>query len=318
MLRILIMTTLLSSRPGRVPEPTPTPSPSPSASPSATEAPLSSTASPAIPAPPVALAAILAEADAHFGRRSLGAIGELANKREVDEAIALYRQALALTPGDIEVLAQLMRALHFRGAFTGASLEEKKAIFEEGRKLGQDAVDRLEAQARITRGRSRIESLRLVKGAPALYLWTAGHWGEWALVRGKFAAARSGIAGRLRDLAQTVIDLDPFYEDAAGYRILGRLHSEAPKIPFITGWVSREKALQFLRRAHLTGPRHPVTWYFLAKAILDHEPLKRDEALRLLDLCANAPPRADTLLEDARYATLARRQLDQLRATSGQ
>ncbi len=270
------------------------------------------------PSPFPELAAVLAEADAHFGRRSLGAIDEVANKREIDEAIALYRQALSLAPADVEVLAQLMRALHFRGAFTGATLEEKKAIFEEGRKLGQDAVDRLEAQARITRGRSRIESLRLVKGTPALYLWTAGHWGEWALVRGKFAAARSGIAGRLRDLAQTVIDLDPLFEDAAGYRILGRLHSEAPKIPFITGWVSREKGLQYLRRSHIAGPRHPVTWYFLAEAILDHEPLKRDEALRLLDRCANTPPRADTLLEDARYATLARRQLDQLRATSGQ
>lgn len=260
----------------------------------------------------------MAEADAHFARRSLGAIDEVANRREIDEAIALYRKALTLAPGDIEILARLMRALHFRGAFTGAGIEEKKAIFEEGRKLGQDAVDRLEAQARITRGRSRIESLRLVKGAPALYLWTAGHWGEWALVRGKFAAARSGIAGKLRDLAQTVIDIDPLYEDAAGYRILGRLHSEAPKIPFITGWVSREKALQHLRRAHLVGPKHPVTWYFLAEAILDHEPARRDEALRLLDLCANTPPRPDTLLEDARYATLARRQLDQLRATSAQ
>lgn len=314
MLRILILAALLGSRSGPTPETTPTPLPSPSA----TEASSSSGVLSPTQAPADALAAILAEADAHFARRSLGAIDEVANKREIDEAIALYRQALALAPADIEVLAQLMRALHFRGAFTGASLEEKKAIFEEGRKLGQDAVDRLEAQARITRGRSRIESLRLVKGAPSLYLWTAGHWGEWALVRGKFAAARSGIAGRLRDLAQTVIDIDPLFEDAAGYRILGRLHSEAPKIPFITGWVSREKGLQYLRRSHLAGPRHPVTWYFLAEAILDHEPLKRDEALRLLDRCANTPPRADTLLEDARYATLARRQLDQLRATSGQ
>jgi len=272
------------------------------------------------PAPTITtdLAVTLAEAEAHFARRSIGAIDEVANPKEVEAAIALYRKALSLAPRDIDVLARLLRALHFRGAYAGAGLEEKKIIFEEGRKLAQDAVDRIEAQAKATRGMSRIEALRLVKGAPALYLWTAGHWGEWAIVRGKFAAARSGIAGRLRDLSQTVIDLDPGFEDAAGYRLLGRLHSEAPKILFVTGWVSREKALQYLRRAYEVGPRHPVTWYFLAEAILDHQPEKREDALRLLDRCANTPPRSDTLLEDARYATLARKQLDQLRATSGQ
>lgn len=261
---------------------------------------------------------LLAQADARFARRSIGAINEVANPAEVDAALALYRQALARSPRDIAILARLMRAMHYRGAFTGVGLEEKKAIFEEGRKLGQDAVDRLEAQARAARGMSRIEALRLVKGAPELYLWTAGHWGEWALVRGKFAAARSGIAGKLKDLSQTVIDLDPTFEDAAGYRLLGRLHSEAPKIPFITGWVSRDKALQYLRRAHAVGPRHPVTWYFLAEAILDHEPSKRAEARQLLEMCANTPPRADTLLEDARYATLARKHLEVLATASGQ
>lgn len=270
------------------------------------------------PQPTPEIAALLAEADARFARRSIGATNDVANPTEVDAAIALYRKALALAPRDMAILAQLMRAMHFRGAYTGAGIEQKKAIFEEGRKLGQEAVDRLEAQAKAVRGRSRIETLRLVKGAPELYLWTAGHWGEWALVRGTFAAARSGIAGKLKDLSQTVIDLDPTFEDAAGYRLLGRLHSEAPKIPFITGWVSRDKALQLLRRAYAVGPRHPVTWYFLAEAILDHEPSKRDEALRLLEMCANTPPRPDTLLEDARYATLARRQLEVLGLASAQ
>ena len=308
MLPVLVLAAFLNTPAPPVPQSTQTPGPTPV---------LSAGESPS-PQPTPELAALLAEADARFARRSIGAINGVAIPAEVDAAIVLYRKALALAPRDIAILAQLMRAMHFRGAYTGAGLEEKKAIFEEGRKLGQDAVDRLEAQARVGRGISRIEALRLVKGTPELYLWTAGHWGEWALVRGKFAAARSGIAGKLKDLSQTVIDLDPTFEEAAGYRLLGRLHSEAPKIPFITGWVSRDKALQYLRRAHAVGPRHPVTWYFLAEAILDHEPSKRDEALRLLERCANTPPRADTLLEDARYATLARKQLEVLGLASGQ
>ena len=286
--------------------PQPTPSPSPSSAMSAPSFEPRATASPDL----------IAEGDTHYARRSVGAVDGVADRREVDVAIALYRKALEAAPRDIETTAKLMRALHFRGAYTGADLEAKKALFNQGRLLGQAAVDRLEAEARATPRMSRIEALRLVKGAPALYLWTAGHWGEWGLSRGKFTAARSGVASKLRDLAQTVVDLDPGFDDAAGYRILGRLHSEAPKIPFVTGWVSHKKGLQYLRRAHRVGPNHPVTWYFLAEAILEYEPEKRDEALRLLEMCASRPGRPGTVLEDAQYARLARKQLDQLRSTS--
>jgi tetratricopeptide (TPR) repeat protein len=292
------------------PQPSPTPSPSPTAVASPTAA---------AETPPLSPSdALVAEADAHYARRSIGAIDGVADKREITAAIELYRKALVVSPHDAVTLSKLMRALHFRGVFTAVSIEEKKLIFEEGRKIGQAAVDRLEAQAKGARGLSRIEALRLVKGAPALYLWTAGHWGEWGLLRGKFAAARSGVASRLRDLAQTVIEIDPLFEDAAGYRILGRLHSEAPKIPLITGWISHEKGVQYLRRSYQNSPNHPVTSYFLAEAILDHEPLKRDEAVRLLEQCAHTPPRPDRLLEDARYAQLSRKHLDLLRSASGQ
>jgi tetratricopeptide (TPR) repeat protein len=259
------------------------------------------------------VASIVAEADACFSKRSDGAVNGVADKREIDDAIAAYRRAVAASPQDLDTLAKLLRALHFRGAYTGLDDEGKKAVFEEGRDLGQRAVDALEAQAKNAKGLSRVEFLRLRKGTPALYLWTAGHWGEWGLVRGKFAAARSGVASKLRDLSQTVIDLDPSFEGAAGYRLLGRLHAEAPKIIFITGWVSKEKALQFLRRAYQTAPDHPVTLFFLAEAILDHDPAKKDEALALLEKCASATPRSDTVLEDSRYAQLAKKRLDQAR-----
>lgn len=266
------------------------------------------------PTPTPDLAALIDEADGHFALRSFDARDDVANPHEIDEAIRLYREAVALAPRDMITLARLMRALHFKGAYTGLGLEEKKAVFDEGRKLGQAAVDRLEAEARAARGYSRIEALRLVKGAPALYLWTAAHWGEWGLARGKFSAARSGVAGKLRDLAQTVIDMDPLYEDAAGYRLLGRLHSEAPKIIFITGWVSHEKGLEYLRRAYQASPEHPVNRFFLAEGILDHEPPNRSDALHLLELCANTPPRPETVLEDRRYALRAREELARLTA----
>src|SRR4029079_5042341 len=125
-----------------------------------------------------------------------------------------------------------------------------------------------------------------------------------------------GVAAKLRDLAQTVIDLDPLFEDAAGYRILGRLHAEAPKIPFVTGWVSHEKGVEYLRRAYRVSPHHPATCFFLGEAILDHEPEKREEAMRILEQCAAETPRPDMILEDSRYARHARARLEELRGPS--
>jgi hypothetical protein len=56
-----------------------------------------------------------------------------------------------------------------------------------------------------------------------------------------------------------------------------------------------------------------VTQLFLAEAILDHAPSRKEEARRLLESCAAAVPRPEYLVEDAHYAELARRRLAELR-----
>lgn len=271
--------------------------------------------------------ATIALGDEQFAKRADGVLGSVGNCAWVDEAIRHYRAAAASSPQSLTALTRLLRALHFRGAFCEArrqkgteeppaSKTRRLALFDEGRKLGQAAIDRLERQVEQspTRAAGRIAFLKAVPDAGLLFVWTGALWGEWAQLSGKFAAAKAGIGSRLRDLAQTVIDIDPALQDAAGYRLLGRLHADAPKIPFFTGWVSREKGLAYLRRAHEIGPRHPITWYFLAEAILEHEPQKKMEAIALLEKCATTEPRPDTVIEDRRYAEMAKEKLQSLSA----
>ena len=111
---------------------------------------------------------------------------------------------------------------------------------------------------------------------------------------------------RRRDLGQTVVDLDPTLEQGGGYRILGRLHDQRPHIFLFTGWVSREKALDYLRQALDLGPRNSVNQFFLAEAILNHDRANLAEARRLLQLCATSPPRDEYRVEDVYYAEAAR------------
>jgi hypothetical protein len=257
--------------------------------------------------------ALLAEGDALYARRAEGATGARALPGPSDLAVAAYRRALTADAESIAARGSLIRALFFRASFCGAGPDERKRLFEEAKAVGDEGMRRLDARAGTVTGPARIEALKRIPDAAAMPFWTAVAWGEWALAKGKFAAARQGAAGRVRDLGQAVVDLDPAFEQGGGYRILGRLHDQSPRIPFVTGWVSRDKALANLRLALAQGPRNTVNQVFLAEAILDHDSTHRDEARALLNQCASTPPRPEFLVEDAFYIARARELLAQMK-----
>jgi len=254
----------------------------------------------------------IAEGDAWYARRADGAHGAVAERAPINAAVAAYRRALAAEPDGLEAVSRLLRAIFFRATFCDATRDERVALFDEGRRLGQGAVDRLE-QSVVGGDAARTAAIAARPHAADLYFWTAVCWGQWALLRGTLAAARSGAAGAVRDLAQRLLTLDPALEQGGADRLLGRLHHRAPRIPLFTGWISRTKALAHLRRALELGPRNTVNQVFLAEAVLDLEPQRRDEARRLLEECARSAPRPEYLVEDAYYEAQARELLARLR-----
>jgi hypothetical protein len=251
----------------------------------------------------------LAEGDAHYARRAEGASGARAAPAAIDQAVAAYQRAVDADAGSAEARARLIKALFFRATYCGATQDERRRLFERAREVGERGLAPLDVELRGLDGERRRAALVACPGALALQLWTAIAWGEWALARGKWAAAREGAAGRVRDLAQSVADAAPQLEEGGGLRVLGRLHDQSPKIPFLTGWVSRRKALDSLRRALEIGPANLVTQLFLAEAILDHEERRSGEARALLRGCAAAAPRPEYPVEDAHYARLCRERL---------
>ena len=122
-------------------------------------------------------------------------------------------------------------------------------------------------------------------------------------------AARTGAAEKVRDDASIVIALDPEFEEGGGYRILGRLHHQAPKIPFLTFWVSREKALENLRRAVAVNEHNFVNRHFLAEALADGGPAERAEGVRIEETLAADAPSPGHLVEDLSIQEEAKRNL---------
>jgi hypothetical protein len=207
-----------------------------------------------------------------------------------------------------------MRAFYFKGEHATAGDAAKRAVFEEGKALGEETLELIRREAGSAAGKdlskaTPVELVAYVKGradVPPCFLWAAVNWGKWALVYGKTAAARQGAAARIRDYAEAVVRLDPSFDDGGGYRVLGRLHHQTPSIPFITGWASRTEALKNLRAAVETGPRNFVNRLYLAEAIWDYEKEKRPEARRMLQQLVADTPSVELAVEDARAQEEAR------------
>jgi tetratricopeptide (TPR) repeat protein len=230
-----------------------------------------------------ATAAITA-GDAAYARRAEGHQGPKAQPGPINEAIADFERAVKEQPDRLEGAWKLLRALHFKGEFVARTNDEKQKIFARGKEVSEAAIDRL---AKRVGGRAKLDAMTPAQAAKALaevpeakpvYLWAAVHWGLWGDVFGRLAAARQGVGDRVRAYSEILIALDERYEDAGGHRVLGRLHTLAPKVPFVTGWVDRDKAVSELRRAVALGPDNLDNHLFLAEALFDHFPAKSPEA----------------------------------------
>lgn len=243
------------------------------------------------------LEAQVPEGDQHWNARAEGHNGGHARAAQVDAAIAAYRKAATANTSDLESRWKLLRALRFKGAYVAATSEEKKLVYGEGKKAGEEAmalldrVLRAKGVASLARaGEKQVaDASRAVPGAAEIFLWDAVNWGEWALAYGKLAAVREGAADRIRREATIALLIDPRLEGAAPGRVLGRLHDETPRVPFITGWASGREAVRFLSASLKIDPTNKITRVFLAEAMVNEDSGRRAQAVLLLRETLSAP-----------------------------
>ncbi len=233
----------------------------------------------------------------------------------VVQAVSAFETALSADPGSLEASVRLMVALWFQGEYASSGDEEKQMVFARGREVGERAFDRLAAPAG---GRERLDAMTPAEAAralaaepqakPLLY-WSAVHWGFWGEAFGRFAAARQGVAGKVRWRGETLALLDAAYERAGAARILGRLHARAPRIPFVTGWVDHDFSLVELEIAVAVAPEDTFNCLYLAEALAQFRPREHERLRALLEDLAARTPLADRVVEDRRNIETARRML---------
>jgi hypothetical protein len=234
-------------------------------------------------------------------------------------AVAAYEEALEAEPDNLRLHFKLMEALYFEAFFASNEPATQQQTAEQEVALAARALALIEAEAG---GIDDLESwsserqARLLEQAPEVaqaHFWAAVSWGLWGMSHSHFASARHGVAKKIRDHARAVITLDQDYADAGGLRLLGRLYTVTPKVPFVTGWIDRREGLALLRRAVTISRRDPRNLLFLAEAILEYEPDSRTEALDLLREVAAREPAPDALVEQSETLERARELIAGLR-----
>lgn len=260
-------------------------------------------------------AAGLSDADALWEERAEGHQGRRAAPGPIARAIDAYEQVFEQQPENLEVRWKLLRALYFQGEYTIDGRDEKLAVYERGRELAEESRALLHRLAGVEAGRGAdgkddpetiAAALRSERWAAEIYYYAAVHWGLWGKTTGKMKAARQGVGNKVRDFATVVTLLDEGLESAGGLRFLGRLHTEAPKIPFITGWIDHDSAVTYLERACELAPEHPDNQRFFADALLRFAPRRRAEGLERLEALLNEDPRPAHVVEDLASLEAAR------------
>jgi tetratricopeptide (TPR) repeat protein len=208
-----------------------------------------------------------------------------ANRSSATRAAALWAERLSAQPNDFDAAWKLARVQYWLGTY-GAAAPDRRAALDAGIAAGRRAIA-------INRER------------PEGHFWLAANMGALAESFG----LRQGIRyrGAIRDALETVLRLDPAFQQGSADRALGRWYY---KVPGLFGGDKR-KSEAHLRKALSYNPQSVITRLFLAETLLDLR--RKDEARRELQAAIAAPDDPEWIPEDRVFRDQARRLLAEIK-----
>lgn len=210
-----------------------------------------------------------------YNRRAEGAKASEAKAGPINRALEYFEAVLSNTNSDKAAL-MLMKALYFKGEYTTDDNQEKKMVFDKGKRLGEEYVTRYPESVEFR-------------------YWYLVNLGSWSKAYGILTAAREGVADLMKKHSEVIIELDPEYENGGGYFLLGAVHFQSPYIPFLLSWPDNDDAIFWLKKAVETGNPRPVQMIYLARAL--HKKGLEEEAIVLLEKVVVVKPNPDYLVE---------------------
>jgi tetratricopeptide (TPR) repeat protein len=196
----------------------------------------------------------------------------------------MWSESLASDATNFEAAWKLARADYWLGGHVPEA--ERRGIFEQGIDAGRKAAV-------------------LQPNRPEGHFWMAANMGALAESFGM----RQGIKYRtpIRTALETVLRIDPAFQDGSADRALGRWYY---KVPRLFGG-SKKLAEAYLRKSLTYNPNSTASHFFLAELLLDDD--RTQEGRAELEAVLNATPNPDWIPEDNDFKAKARRALERAR-----
>lgn len=202
------------------------------------------------------------------------------NLASAERAATIWEERLSNQAGDFEAAWKLARAAYWLGGH--AAPAERRKQFERGVAAGTKAV--------------AINSQR-----PESHFWKAANMGALAESFGMRAGLK--YRGPIKEALETVLKIDPAFEQGSADRALGRWYQ---KVPRLFGG-SKDKAEEHLRRSLTYNPNSSSSHFFLAELFLERN--RRDDARAELEKVLTASSGPEWAPEDAEFKARAREML---------
>jgi tetratricopeptide (TPR) repeat protein len=205
------------------------------------------------------------------------------NLQSALEAAAIWEGRLQKDKENFEAAWKLARACYWLGGHVAE--DDRRKQYERG----------IEAATR---------AVALQPKRPEGHFWMAADMGAMAEFFGLGAGIR--YRGPVKRALETVLQLDPAFQQGSADRALGRWYFRVPRL--FGG--SRDKAIEHLKRSLTYAPQSTATHYFLAETFFEMD--RRDEARREAQRVLDAPLDPDWAPEDREFKQQAKTLLQKM------
>ena len=199
-------------------------------------------------------------------------------------AEAIWMDRLVRVGNDFESAWKLARLRYWLGSHVPE--KDRKATLEAGIEAGRAAA-------------------RIAPDKPEGHFWIAANMGALAESFG----LRQGLKyrGPIKEELETVLRLDPAFQQGSADRALGRWYNEVPRL---FGGSNKESEAH-LRKSLTYNPNSTITLYFLAETLLDEN--KGAEARKVLQQVLDAPLDPEWGPEDRQYKEKAKKLMAEIK-----
>lgn len=165
----------------------------------------------------------------------------------VSQAINTYKEAVKLDKNCFEAVWRLSRTYYYYGTRISEKYDDRrKTVFNEGMEWGKKA--------------KKIDPKR-----PEGYFWYGTNLGSWGEANGVMKSL--SIRHDLEEVMLKTAKIDPAYEAAGAFRVLGRLKF---RLPGLFGG-DNDESIEYLRKAIKLGPTSTMNYVFLAETLMDED-----------------------------------------------